>query len=259
MGRLEGKTVVVTGASAGIGYFTALEFAKEGSNVIATARRMDKLQALADEVKANYPKSKVLTVECDVRSRAAVNKAFSTLPAEWQNIAVLVNNAGLVNGLDHVEKVTDEAIDVMLDTNVKGLLYVTQAVLPGMKERGAGNIINVGSIAGREAYPGGGVYCASKHAVDAITRSLRMELISTPINVTGIDPGMVETEFSVVRFAGDKAKADAVYKGVDPLTGTDIAECIVFAASRPPHVQLAHMTVFPSAQGAATLVYRRPE
>ncbi|TPX41836.1 hypothetical protein SeLEV6574_g05902 [Synchytrium endobioticum] len=256
MGRLEGKTVLITGASAGIGYATALEFAKEGSHIIATARRLDKLDSLAKDIQSKYANAKVHTLAMDVRSRDNVNKAIGSLPSEWSQVDVLVNNAGMVQGLEPIERVNDHDIDVMFDTNVKGLLYVTQAILPGMKTRNQGNIINVGSISGREVYPGGGVYCATKHAVDALTRSLRMELVSTPINVTGIDPGLVETEFSIVRFGGDKSKADAVYKGVQPLTGQDVAECIVFAASRPPHVQLAHMTVFPSAQAAATTVHR---
>ena len=186
-------------------------------------------------------------------------QSIKSLPDEFKQIDVLVNNAGLVIGLDHVEDVTAEALDTMIDTNVKGLFHVTQAVLPTMKARQSGHIINISSIAGTEAYAGGSVYCASKHAVDAITRSLRMELVNTPINVSSIDPGLVETEFSVVRFRGDKLRADAVYKGLRPLTGVDIAETVVFVAGRPPHVQIASMVVFPTNQAAATTVYRAPE
>ncbi|KAI8823759.1 uncharacterized protein EV422DRAFT_522247 [Fimicolochytrium jonesii] len=257
MGRLTNKTVLITGASAGIGSACAHEFAKEGSRLILAARRTEKLNSLREALTSSYPSIAVHALELDVRDRAKVFAAINALPKEFSEVDVLVNNAGLVIGLDSIEKVTEEAIDVMLDTNVKGLLFATQAVLPGMKKRGNGHIINVSSISGREVYPGGGVYCASKHAVDALTRTLRMELVDSPINVTSIDPGAVETEFSMIRFGGDKAKADAVYKGFTPLSGTDIAETVVFAASRPPHVQIASMLVLPSAQAAATMVARK--
>ncbi|KAJ3011364.1 hypothetical protein HKX48_006865 [Thoreauomyces humboldtii] len=208
MGRLAGKTVLVTGASGGIGAACAVEFAKEGCVLILAARRTEKLAEVQKAITAEAPNVKVQAVELDVRDR---KKVFSAL--ENLEVDVLVNNAGLVIGVDKIDSVTEEAIDTMLDTNVKGLLFATQAVLPGMKKRGSGHIINISSISGKEVYPGGGVYCASKHAVDALTRTLRMELVDTPINVTSIEPGLVETEFSIVRFAGDKAKADAVYKG----------------------------------------------
>ncbi|KAJ3166518.1 hypothetical protein HDU88_003387 [Geranomyces variabilis] len=252
MGRLTGKNVFVTGASAGIGAACALEFAKEGSNLYIAARRTEKLAELQEKIKEVAPSVTVTPIQLDIRDRAQV---FATL--QPLDIDVLVNNAGLVIGVDSIETVSEEAVETMLETNVKGLLWATQASLPRMKKRQVGHIINVSSISGREVYPGGGVYCASKHAVDALTRTLRMELYDTPINVTSVDPGLVETEFSIVRFRGDKAKADSVYKGMSPLTPSDVAETVVFAASRPPHVQVASVLLLPSAQASATMVSRK--
>ncbi|KAI9332845.1 hypothetical protein BDR26DRAFT_898777 [Obelidium mucronatum] len=185
----------------------------------------------------------------DVRDRSKVFEAIEDLPEAFKNIHILVNNAGLVKGMDTLENVTPEDFATMFDTNVK-------AVLPGMKARNTGYIINISSIAGTQVYPGGGIYCATKHAVDAMTRTLRMELVSTKINVSSIDPGMVETEFSVVRFYGDKAKADAVYKGIEPLTGDDVAELVVFIASRKPHVNVANVLLLPTNQAAVHLAHR---
>ncbi|KAI8839286.1 hypothetical protein BC829DRAFT_364786 [Chytridium lagenaria] len=256
--RLLERVVVVTGASAGIGQATAYEFAKAGSHLVLTARRHDRLLELKKDIESKYPSVKVHPIELDVQDRKKVFEAFSTLPAEFSNVHVLVNNAGLVKGMDTIADVTEDAYDVMFGTNVKGLLNVTQALLPGFKERDAGFIVNVSSISGTQVYPGGGVYCASKHAVDALTRTLRLELVATGINVSSIDPGMVETEFSVVRFHGDKAKADKVYEGIDPLTGQDIAETIVFVASRPPHVNVANMLVLPTNQAAVHMLHRKP-
>ncbi|KAI9203299.1 uncharacterized protein BJ171DRAFT_510302 [Polychytrium aggregatum] len=257
MSRLANKIVLVTGASSGIGEATAREFARAGSHLIVTARRVERLQDLKNKLSQEFPAIRVLPVEMDVRSRDRVFKAIEDLPVDFKDIDVLVNNAGLVIGMDTIENVKPEAIDTMIDTNVKGLLNVTQAVLPGMKHRKRGHIINISSIAGTEAYANGGIYCASKHAVQAITRSLRMELVGTPLNVTSIEPGLVETEFSVVRFGGDKSKADRVYEGLEPLTGQDIAETVVFAAGRPPHVQIASMVVFPTSQAAVHVVSRQ--
>ncbi|KAJ3291941.1 hypothetical protein HK104_005697 [Borealophlyctis nickersoniae] len=263
MSRLSGKTVLVTGASAGIGEACAIEFAKEGSHLVLAARRIDRLKELKERLAKESPATRVCAVELDVRDRKSVFETIQSLPSEFSDIDVLVNNAGLVIGMETIDTIAEEAVHTMIDTNVKGLLWVTQAVLPGMKTRGRGHIINVSSISGREVYPGGGVYCASKHAVDALTRTLRLELVDTPLNVTSIEPGMVETEFSVVRFRGDKAKADSVYAGVEPLTGKDIAEVrilivtVVFAANRPPHVQIASMLVLPTAQAAVHSVARK--
>ncbi|KAH6570596.1 hypothetical protein BASA60_007614 [Batrachochytrium salamandrivorans] len=257
--RLVGKTVLITGASAGIGEACAREFANAGSNLILAARRTDRLQALADGFAKDFPSIKVLLLTMDVRNRSQVFDAIKHLPVGFRGIDVLVNSAGLAVGVDQLDKVTPEAIDSMFDTNVKGLMNVTQAVLPIMKERNSGCIINVSSISGTQVYPGGGIYCATKHAVDAITRTLRMELVATPINVASVDPGLVETEFSMVRFGGDKDKTAAPYKGLIPLTGQDIAESIVFIASRRPHVQISHMQILPTSQASVTLINREQQ
>ncbi|KAK9765844.1 hypothetical protein K7432_005512 [Basidiobolus ranarum] len=254
--RLQGKTVLITGASAGIGAACAELFAAEGSNLILTARRLDRLSGLKDKFLQDNPQAKVHIAQLDVRDKSNVDSVISSLPKEFQGVDVLVNNAGLVIGLDTIQNVTMDAIDTMFDTNVKGLLYCTQAILPMMKDRNKGHIINLSSIAGKEAYANGGVYCATKHAVEALTRSLRFELMNTRIRVTSVAPGMVETEFSVVRFGGNKERADQVYKGMKPLSGYDIAESIVFAASRPEHVELSDILIFPNGQAAATTVHR---
>ena len=195
--RLAGKTVFITGASSGIGYATALEYAKHGSNLILTARRIDRLHDLQKQIASDYPLSRVHSVTLDVRDKKMVESCVSTLPPEFKEIDILVNNAGLVLGLDPLEVVNEDELNIMLDTNVKGLLFVTQALLPSMKKRPWGAIVNINSIAGTEAYANGSIYCATKHAVTAITKSLRHELIQTPINVISIEPGLVETEFSV--------------------------------------------------------------
>ncbi|KAL1933934.1 hypothetical protein VTP01DRAFT_8024 [Rhizomucor pusillus] len=252
MGRLAGKNVLITGASAGIGEACAREFAKEGSNLFLAARRVEKLQQLKSEISSAHPDIQVQAVELDVRNLQQIKGVVAALPP----IDVLVNNAGLVIGLDPLVDVEEDQFDVMFDTNVKGLVFLTKAVIPSMKERQTGHIINVGSVAGKQAYPGGSIYCATKHAVDAITTALRFELVDTPIRVSQICPGLVNTEFSTVRFRGDKEKADNVYKGMQPLVGQDIAELIVFTASRPPHVNICDMLVFPTAQADARTVHR---
>ncbi|KAG2181127.1 hypothetical protein INT43_008709 [Umbelopsis isabellina] len=256
MGRLEGKVVLVTGASAGIGEACAREFAKEGSHLIITGRRLERLQALQGELESQYPNQKFHPIALDVRKQSAVSGALNALPAELGEIDVLVNNAGLVIGVDKVADVTEDAIETMLDTNVKGLVFVTQAVLKGMKERKRGHIINVGSVSGKQVYSGGGIYCASKHAVDAISRTLLLELVDTPIRVSQICPGLVNTEFSTIRFGGDTSKADAVYKGLQPLVGQDVAEIVTFTASRPAHVNIADVLVLPTAQADARTTHR---
>ena len=256
LNRLRDKIVMITGASSGIGRACAQAYAEQGSHLIICARRSDRLQEISAQFKTDYPSVKVHVVTLDVSQRDSVFKSVSELPPAFKNIDILVNNAGLVIGIDPVETVSPEAVDTMFNTNVKGLLNVTQAVLPIMKAQNQGCIVNIGSIAGTEAYPGGSIYCGSKHAVNAITKSLRHELISTGINVVSIEPGLVETEFSVIRFGGDKAKADSIYKGMVPLTGDDIAEAVLFASSRKPHVQIASMVIFPTNQSAATMVYR---
>ncbi|KJX96513.1 oxidoreductase like protein [Zymoseptoria brevis] len=265
--RLEGKTIVVTGASSGIGRSTAIEFARTSPSnlkLVLTARRIDALKQIAEEITKELGSGvKVLPVQLDVSQPDQVRSFVENLPKEFQNIDVLVNNAGLVKGVDKAGDIKEEDIAVMLNTNVTGLINMTQTVLKGMKTRGEsgqGDIINVGSIAGREPYPGGSIYCASKAAVRSFTDAMRRELIATRIRVIEIDPGQVETEFSVVRFYGDKAKADAVYAGCTPLTPEDIAETIVFAAGRPENVVMADTLIFPNHQaGAGGALYKKPQ
>ncbi|KAI7553187.1 NAD(P)-binding protein, partial [Hortaea werneckii] len=253
--RLEGKTVVVTGASSGIGKSTALEFARtspKNLKLVLTARRIDALKQLAEEIKKEVGDGvKVHPVQLDISQPDQVRSFISNLPQDFQAVDVLVNNAGLVKGVDKAGDIKEDDIGSMIDTNITGLVNMTQACLKVMKARGEsgqGDIINIGSIAGREGYPGGAIYCATKAAVRSFTEAMRKELIASRIRVIEIDPGQVETEFSVVRFYGDKEKADAVYKGVTPLTPDDIAETVVFAAGRPENVVIADMLVFPNHQ-----------
>ncbi|MDP9405407.1 MAG: SDR family NAD(P)-dependent oxidoreductase, partial [Actinomycetota bacterium] len=243
---------VVTGASSGIGRACAEAFAAAGARLVLCARREERLRDLADRLP-----TEVHPVAVDVRDRAAVDAAFASLPPAWRDVDVLVNNAGLAVGLAPLQDGNPADWDVTIDTNVKGLLYVTRAVVPAMVARGAGHVVNIGSIAGREAYPGGAVYCATKAAVDRITRALRMDLLGTGVRVSTVDPGLVETEFSVVRFSGDRERADAVYEGMTPLTPDDVAEAVVWVADRPPHVQVAEVVLLPTDQASATRVARR--
>ncbi len=256
MQTLSGKTVLITGASSGIGRACVEAFAREGARLILTARRHERLDALAAEMK-KVRGTDCLPLALDIRSRSAVEKFAQGLPAEWCAVDILINNAGLARGLNKVYEDDPRSGDEMIDTNIKGALNLIRAVVPGMVERGRGHIINIGSIAGHETYPGGAVYCATKHALDAITKGLRMDLLQTPVRVSTVDPGLTQTEFSEVRFHGDKTKADAVYRGLTPLTPTDIAETVLFVATRPPHVQIAEVIVLPTAQASALLVDRR--
>lgn len=254
MESLKNKIVLITGASSGIGAACAKAFAALGARLILAARRSERLEELA----------KTLGVEChlmtlDVRDYAQVTEKLGALPDNWKNIDVLVNNAGLSRGLDKLYEADVQDWDEMIDTNVKGLLYVSRTVVPGMVERGCGHVINIGSIAGHQAYPGGSVYCATKHGVAAITQSLKMDLTGTPVRVSSVDPGMVETEFSLVRFHGDEAKAGNVYKGMTPLTPDDIADAVVYCATRPAHVNVSEMILFPTDQSSATICHRRSE
>lgn len=253
---MKDKIVFVTGASSGIGQACAKIFAQHGAKLILCARRKDRIDALAEELKKNFnTESFVFTL--DVRIREKVQQAINTLPKEWSAIDILINNAGLARGLKKMYEGDIDDWEEMIDTNVKGLLYISRAVIPGMIKRGRGDIINIGSLAGHEVYPMGNVYCGTKHAVDAITKGLRLDLVDTPLRVSTVDPGMVETEFSIVRFHGDEQKAKNVYKGVKPLTGTDIADAVFYCASCPAHVQIAEMIIFPTAQRSATVVGRR--
>jgi len=244
-------TIFVTGASSGIGQACARAFAAAGARLLLCARRADRLAALAGELDTD-----VHHFRLDVRDRAAVDAAIAGLPAAWRDVDVLVNNAGLAAGLAPLHEGDPDDWDRMLDTNVRGLLNVTRAILPSMITRGRGHVINIGSIAGREPYPGGAVYCASKAAVDHITRGLRLDLLGTGVKVSTVDPGLVDTEFSVVRFHGDRERANAVYAGMAPLTGDDVAEAVVWVADRPAHVQVADLVVLPTAQASATRVAR---
>jgi 3-hydroxy acid dehydrogenase / malonic semialdehyde reductase len=244
--------VLVTGASSGIGRACVDAFLAQGARVIAAARRTERLSALETE-----HGGAVLPLVMDVRDRAQVTEALGALPDEWSPIDVLVNNAGLARGKTPLHKDDPDDWDQMLDTNVRGLLNVTGAVLPGMVERGTGHVINIGSNAGREVYPGGTVYCATKAAVERITRGMRMDVLGSGVKISEVDPGMVETEFSVVRFHGDEAAADAVYQGVTPLQASDIADVVTWIANQPPHVVIADVLVYPLDQAGSGKLARR--
>lgn len=248
------RLALITGATSGIGEATARRLADNNFSLILCGRRDDRLKKLESELKA---KTEVYSLVFDVRKRQDVVKAFSSLPEQWKKIDVLVNNAGNAHGLDPVQSGNVDDWDAMIDINVKGLLYITREVLPGMVERKSGHVINIGSIAGKEVYPNGNVYSASKFAVDALTRGMRIDLNAHNIKVTAIHPGMVETEFSIVRFKGDEKRAASVYQGMEPLVADDIADVIVFAVTRPPHVVIADLLVLPAAQASATVVHRK--
>ena len=247
------KTILITGASSGIGEGCARKFASQGARLILNSRSTDKLTALAEELKEKYD-AECYVMPFDVCNREAAATALNALPQEWKSIDVLINNAGLAIGVDKEHEGSLDEWDVMIDTNIKALLSMTRLVVPGMVERGRGHIINIGSIAGDAAYPGGSVYCATKAAVKALSDGLRIDLVDTPLRVTNIKPGLVETNFSVVRFRGDKEKADNVYRGIKPLNGDDIAEVAYFAASAPEHMQVAEILVMPTYQATGTIV-----
>jgi NADP-dependent 3-hydroxy acid dehydrogenase YdfG len=255
MTEMKGKIVFITGASSGIGNSCAKIFAQNGAKLLLCARRLDRLEKLVDQLKSDFGTESYF-FQLDVRDKKAVDTDLEDLPQKWKNIDILINNAGLARGLSSLPYGLIDDWEEMIDTNIKGLLYISRKIIPGMVERNRGDIINIGSIAGHEVYPGGAVYCASKHAVDAITRGLRMDLVGTPLRVSTVDPGLVETEFSIVRFHGNKEKADNVYQGLKPLTGDDIAETVYYCASRPSHIQIAEVILFPTAQRSATVVHR---
>jgi 3-hydroxy acid dehydrogenase/malonic semialdehyde reductase len=250
---MDKRIAFITGATSGIGEATAKLLAKNNFNLVICGRRKDRLLRLEEDLARQ---TKVISLSFDVRNNEAVKSALSSLPDEWKSIDVLINNAGNAHGLDPIQTGSIEDWDAMIDINVKGLLYVSHEVIPGMTDRRRGHIINLGSIAGKEVYPNGNVYCASKFAVDALTRGIRMDLNPFGIKVTSINPGMVDTEFSLVRFKGDEQKANTVYKGLEPLKGEDIADIILYVLTAPPHVVLADITVFPVAQGSSTIVKR---
>jgi NADP-dependent 3-hydroxy acid dehydrogenase YdfG len=253
---IQGKIVFITGASSGIGAATALECARHGARLLLCARRLDRLQAM-DAALRDAGAPDVYSFQLDVRDRAAVAAAYDALPVAWKPVDILINNAGLSRGLTKMYADEIDNWDEMIDTNVKGLLYVTRAIVPGMVERGHGHVVNLGSIAGLTAYPNGGVYCATKAAERFITDGLRIDLNGTPVRVTTIDPGMVETEFSEVRFRGDKERAAKTYANIDPLTAEDIADAIVYALTRPAHVTIQSILLCPTAQASAYVVSRR--
>lgn len=252
---MKGKLIFITGATSGIGEACARKFAEMGSNLILNGRNTEKLEALKEELTGRGVE--VLTLPFDVRNREEMRRAVDSLEGKWQQIDVLVNNAGLVLGMDKEHEGSLDEWDIVIDTNIKALLAMTRMIVPGMVERQRGHIINIGSIAGDAAYAGGSVYCATKAAVKALSDGLRIDLVDTPLRVTNVKPGMVETNFSVVRFRGDKDKADAVYNGIRPLTGEDIAEVVYYAASAPEHVQIAEVLVMPTYQATGTVCHRQ--
>jgi len=253
---IKNKIVFITGASSGFGLACADLFAKNGAKLIIAARRTDRLKKIAKELKSKY-KTNILPVELDVRNKSMVSAVVKNLPSGWKNIEVLINNAGLSRGLDKLHEGKFNDWDEMIDTNIKGLLYVSREIIPLMIKRNSGHVINIGSIAGHEVYPKGNVYSATKHAVAAITRGLRMDLVDTNIRVTSIDPGLAETEFSVVRFRGDTQKAKEVYKGIEPLSAEDVADAVFYAATRHPNFVVAEMILLPQHQASAMVAHRK--
>lgn len=249
------KIALVTGATSGLGKAIALKLAKENYDVIITGRRQDRLEELEKEIEIKY-QARVLSLNFDVRDYSQVEKALSNLPEDWRNIDILVNNAGLAVGLNPIHQGVVDDWERMIDTNVKGLLYVTRVVSPGMVERKTGHIVNISSIAGKEVYPNGNVYCATKHAVDALNKGMRLDLLPYNIKVTQVCPGAVDTEFSLVRFKGDKARADKVYEGFEPILAEDIANAVYYAVSQPPQVDVQDMLVMPTAQGSASIFHK---
>jgi len=250
------KIALITGATAGIGYETALLLAQNNYDLILTGRRKDRLDALENKLKSSFT-CKIVTLNFDIRIKTETEDALNSLPEEWKAIDLLLNNAGLAAGLAPINSADVDDWERMIDTNVKGLLYTSRIVSSWMIDRQKGHIINISSIAGRESYPNGSVYCGTKHAVEAISRAMRIELLSYGIKVTTLSPGAVETEFSVVRFRGDQERADQVYKGFKPLSPKDVAETILFIASRPAHVNIDDLLILPTSQGSARDIFRK--
>ncbi len=253
---MKDKIVLITGATSGIGEGCARKFASQGANLILNGRNIQKLDALKADLENRFG-VRILLLPFDVRDREAAMAAIASLSGKWADIDILINNAGLVIGVDKEFEGNLDEWDIVIDTNVKGLLAMTRLVVPGMVKRGRGHIINIGSIAGDAAYPGGSVYCATKAAVKALSDGLRIDLVDTPLRVTNIKPGMVETNFTVVRYRGDKERADEFYKGIRPLTGDDIAETVYFAASVPEHIQIAEVLVMPTHQATGMISYKK--
>jgi NADP-dependent 3-hydroxy acid dehydrogenase YdfG len=256
-GRFEHSTVLITGASAGFGAETARHFAKEGARLILLARRQEKLEKLQHELQQTYQTTSELIV-ADVKNHDQIAQSLQRLETTFGMPDILINNAGLVRGMDKVWEVSPDKWNEMIDTNVKGILAVTRHVLPSMLKANRGHVINISSSSGHGTYPGGGVYCATKYAVRALTETLRMELVATPIRVSLLSPGMADqTEFSLIRFDGDKSKVNQLYEGIEALTATDIAEAILFVASRPPHVNIADLLIYPTNQASPTMIHKQ--
>ena len=252
------KIILITGATAGIGEATAKLLAPKGYNLIITGRRNEKLENLKKEIQKKHP-VKIYTLNFDVRNLSEVDSAIDSLPEEWKNIDILINNAGLSVGLDSIHEGVIDDWERMIDTNIKGLLYITRKITPLMIKRNTGHIVNISSVAGKETYPKGNVYCATKHAVQSLTEGMRIDLLQHGIKVSSIAPGAVETEFSMVRFKGDNLKADGVYEGFTPLHAVDIAETILFIISRPPHVNIDDLLIMPSAQAFARVLEKKKQ
>ncbi|MCT4622793.1 MAG: SDR family NAD(P)-dependent oxidoreductase [Schleiferiaceae bacterium] len=248
------KIALITGATSGIGMATAFKMAEQGYNLILTGRREDRLQSI--KTKLLELNIEVLTLCFDIRLRTEVEQAVSGIPKEWKNIDVLVNNAGLASGKDPLQSGDIDRWESMIDTNVKGLLYMSRMIIPNMEKKKSGHIINIGSTAGKEVYPGGNVYCATKFAVDALSKGMRIDLVESGVKVTQIRPGLVETEFSKVRFDWDEEAADKVYENLEPLFANDVAEMVIFAVNQPPHVCINDLEVTCTAQATSTIVHR---
>jgi 3-hydroxy acid dehydrogenase/malonic semialdehyde reductase len=256
MAMLKDKIIFITGASSGIGAACANYFAESGAKLLLCARRLDVLNNLALQLQGEYG-VEIHTFKLDVRQHAEVKETLKALPEKWQKVDVLVNNAGLAAGLETVQEGNVQDWDEMIDTNVKGLLYVTREILPQMVARNSGHIINIGSIAGHQVYPKGVVYCATKSAVNVLSTGLRLDLFGTKVRVSTVDPGAVETNFSVVRFKGDTKRAAAVYEGIDALTPYDVADAVLYCATRPPHINISEVIIMPTDQASATMVSRK--
>lgn len=256
MTEIHRKTVLITGATSGIGEACARRFAREGYDLILTGRNEERLRRIVGELQSLG--ADILPLVFDVRDTRAMTEAVASLSDKWQAVDILVNNAGLAVGLDKEYEGSLEEWSTVIDTNIKGLLSMTRLIVPGMVERRHGHVINIGSVAGDQAYAGGSVYCATKAAVKALSDGLRIDLVDTPVRVTNVKPGLVETGFSVVRFRGDKARADKVYEGIQPLTGDDIADVVYYAASAPEHVQIAEVLVLATHQANGTVISKDP-
>lgn len=256
MTKLKNKIVFISGASSGIGKACANAFAAEGAKLILAARRKERLDELASELKEKFgSETKILSF--DIQNYQEIKESLASLPEEWKNVDILINSAGLAQGMHKLQEGNPDDWDVMINTNIKGLLYLTREILPFMVKRESGHIINLGSTAGHDVYPSGNVYCATKFAVNAISQSLRIDVLDKSIKVSSVDPGMVETEFSVVRFSGDVERAKNVYKGVEPLTADDVADAILYCATRPKHVNINEIILTPIAQAQSNFVVRK--